>query len=115
MIPPFKLSDNPLVDLFAVRYNVYIDGGLSVTTNSFKIQIINKSTTETIPVFEHRFKLRDFTGVRYFYFDIPKTGTYEISFHNYESIVVKKSMLLIKQLFQSKVNLADLRIIIERK
>jgi len=79
-----------------------------VTTNSFKIQIINKSTKETIPVFEHRFKWRDFTGVKYFYFDIPKTD-------NYESIVVKKSMLLIKQLFQSKVNLADLRVVITRK
>ena len=86
-----------------------------MTTNSFKIQIINKSTKETIPVFEHRFKWRDFTGVKYFYFDIPKTDNYEISFHNYESIVVKKSMLLIKQLFQSKVNLADLRVVITRK
>jgi len=111
-----KLSNDPTqIDLFADRYGIYICGGYNVKTNSFKIKLTNKTTEETIQVFEHGLKLRDFDGVQYFYFDIIKTGSYYISFHNYDDLVVKRTMLPILSLLQSKIDLADIRIKIERK
>jgi len=111
-----KLSDKPVtIDLFADSYNIYIYGGRSVTTNSFTIKLINKSINESVQVSEYNLKLRDFNGVRSFYFDIPKSGSYDISFRNYDTLIVKKSMLPIMSFLQSKIDLADIRIVIERK
>ncbi|MES2680931.1 MAG: hypothetical protein V4635_13650 [Bacteroidota bacterium] len=111
-----KLDNSPAtIDLFADRYNIYIYGGRGVKLNSFCVDLKNKSTGETVQVFEHNLKLRDFNGVRCFYFDILKTGSYDISFHNFQTLEVKRSILPITSLFLPKIDLADIRIKIEKK
>ena len=116
MTTTIKFSDNPTtVDLIVGRHNIYILGGLYVKTNSLNIILINKSTKESIPIFEYGLKPRDFNGVCCFYFDISKTGSYDISFRNYYNVVVKKSMLSMRRLFQNQLDISDIRVKIERK
>ena len=115
MTTTLKLDNNKTtVDFGEGHYNIYIVGGLDVEANSLKVEIINKSTRQEIKTFEHKLKFRSFRAVRYFYFDIPNTDTYEVSVCNYNRIVVRKSRLLMLRLFQSPLNLADIRIRIER-
>ncbi len=115
MIPTIKLTDGPkTIDLLPAKYNIYIVGGHNVELNSFRISIVDKSTNEYIPIKEYNLKVRDFNAVRYFYFDITKIESYEITFHNYDSLMIKKSMLPILRFFHSSINSSDIRIRIER-
>jgi hypothetical protein len=110
-----KLDDNKTPVHFAAgRYDIYITGGQSVEADSLWVKIVHTASNEVIPVAEHGLKQREFRAVRYFYFDIPQSGEYEVSVHNYKNVVVRRSMLRIFRLFQSGVRLEDVRIRIER-
>jgi hypothetical protein len=112
-----KLDNGKTVmDFVPVRYDIYIFGGRYVEMSpSFKIKITNKASNESVPTYEYGLKQRISDGIRYFYCDIPNAGEYDISFKYYDDIVVKKSMLRIVRLFQSKLDVGQIRIGIERK
>ncbi len=115
MTTTLKLDNNKTtVDFGEGHYDIYIVGGLDIEANSLIVGIINKTNRQEIKTFEHKFKFRSFRAVRYFYFDIPNADTYEVSIYNYNKIVLRKSRLLIFRLFQSPLNIADIRIRIEK-
>lgn len=103
-------------NLTAGLYDIYVLGGRYVEMSpEFKIVIINSQTNETVSIHERGLKPRTFDGINYFYCDIPTSGEYLISFRYFDNIIVKKSMLRMLRLFQSKLDVGQIRIGIERK
>jgi hypothetical protein len=102
--------------LIAGRYDIYILGGLYIEMSPiFKIKIINPLTNEPVSIYERSLKTRTFDGIAYFYCNVPMTGEYLISFKSFENIVLKKSILRILRHFQSKLDVGQIRIGLERK
>lgn len=116
----FKLDNQTrLVSLSEGRYDLFFVGGYWVKPKvSFKIEIIKTAANSQILVEEYFLKLRIFNNrrsVRYFHFDIPSQGQYEISFSNFEDIKMKKSILRSLRLFQKNIDLSEIAIEIRKK
>lgn len=122
--PPYritiKLSPEPVVaELVSGPYNVHLIGGFSVEGHEgFGITITNVKTGERIKVNEPFFKKRDYSygrSINYFNFSINENEKFEIVVHDFEKLVVKRSMNPLFNILQERVPSDKLKILIVRE
>lgn len=100
-------------------YAVCIVGGAYIKySEGFNIQILNVQNGKQLDLKENSlkpiFRKKVGTGVEYLQFNIQHIGRYKIEIHHAEKLIVKKSMLKIKQLFPSQ-SLDSIEILIQGK
>ena len=119
--PPLQLQFDHqpcLVQFTKGLYRVFILGGYYVKAGKqFNILVTDLQTKETIPVNEKLFKLRcrknGQPAIKYFDFEIPHNGSYQVSILHFNDLLVKKSMLVSARFFQQPVALSGLTLLIE--
>ncbi len=116
----FKLQSNPVpVYFYKGQFDLFIIGGFFIKANqNFKINIFNNDTNEQIILRKKCINFKFIDGKRalnYFDFKIETQGNYEISIENFDDLIVKKSMLWSKRIFQRAIDLNKIEIMIERK
>lgn len=94
----FNIQETIEKELSYGSYSIYILGGHHIETNpDFYIQIINIETDQEVKLNKNRLKPRDYKfgskAIKFYRFDIMKFGSYRISVHNYNDIIVKDSIL----------------------
>lgn len=120
-----KISNTPTqVELVKGHCYIYILGGWYVKTNeNFKIEIINIQTKEAVVLIPKLLRvnswLRGKRAVRYYDIVVKDTGMHEISFHNFEDLIVKNNYPLIEMfnwlnLFKKSDQITEYEIAIER-
>ena len=111
-------NDKTTLDFFEVQYDIYIiipKWHKLKMNSSFEIKIKNPLNNEIVPLIEYKLKTSDLDGIRNYYFNIPKAGPYEISFHNYENLMFTKKGINILGFFKENIIFPVKSIKIERK
>jgi len=85
------------------KYKLLFIGGFYVKNKGhFKINIKNEKTNEFLNIKIPFLKVREFIGfkraVHYANFEIQNEGNYIINFENIDNLIIKKSMLLLKNI-----------------
>lgn len=94
-----------------------IGGGYVHNSEGFKTLISNVGSQKSIDLEENiikpRFRKNWKMGVEYLQFKINNIGNYKIEIQNPEKLIVKKSMLKTKQIFQSNQLMENIEILIK--
>ena len=117
---PININSNgEEVNLLAKRYRIYVLGGWGIDLGSFSISFKDEKTGEIsrckraifpVQAFSHRKRAK-----RIFVVDIPRQSNYEVVFENPESLIVKKSNLLISSLFTKPISNKTIEILITER
>lgn len=114
------------LDLQIGKYNVYFAGGHDVTISSkFNIKIQNRENNSLIDL-NNTYPIRGYKNgqktIKYYEFEIKESGIYIINIEHPEDLVIKKSMLMMRNLLSSLfskdrefANKEDKRILITRQ
>lgn len=94
-----------------------IGGGYVNNSGSFRVQIKGKDNQRTVYLKENfikpKFRKNWKMGVEYLQFNISNYGLYKVEIGNPEDLIVKKSMLKIKRMFQSPLPIENIEILIK--
>lgn len=91
-----------------------VGGGFVDNSGSFRVLVKRKDNQKVIDLKENfmkpRFSKNWKIGVEYLQFNISHPGLYKVEIENAEDLVVKKSMLKTKQVFQSPLPVENIEI-----
>jgi hypothetical protein len=94
-----------------------IGGGYVNNTGSFRALVKRKENQKVIDLKENfmkpRFRKNWKMGVEYLQFKISNSGLYNVEIENAEDLIVKKSMLKTKQIFQSRLPIENIEVSIK--
>lgn len=94
-----------------------VGGGYVDNSGNFRTLVMRKDNQKIIELKENilkpRFRKNRKMGVEYLQFKISHVGLYKVEIENAEDLVVKKSMLKTKQVFQSPLSVEKIEISIK--
>ncbi len=120
MIFTMNIFENPhaVFTLSKGKYDIYLSGGYSVSlSNDFEVIIGDSITSEKIPLkttTRFRSRVNGTKAVKLFRIDISKSGSYNVDIIKPEGVVVKKSMLILKNLILGLPKKSEINLIIQR-
>jgi len=104
------------INLDAKTYKIDLLGGWGVKMGEFSISIENVETNEVIYARRTKWPVQSYKkGKRskiILSFDVPINGEYRRIFHNPETLIVKKSNLLITSFFKHPIEIQNIEIYI---
>jgi len=94
-----------------------IGGGYLNNNDNFRILVKSKENQKVIDLKENcikpRFRRNCKIGIEYRQFSISDSGIYKVEIENVKDLIVKKSMLKTKQIFQSPLPIKNIEVLIK--
>ncbi len=111
-----KEKEFEIINIGLFTFSV-LGGGYVNNSGNFLATIKSKDNQKRIDLKENyiktRFRKNWKIGVEFLQFKISNTGFYKVEIKNPEDLIVKKSMLKIKQIFQSPLPVENIEILIK--
>lgn len=96
----------------------FIGGGYMKVRNDFTLNLSslrgNKRVNAEINNIKFRLKYKGTLGVEFYTFSIDEIGEYILRVGNFDSLIMKSSMLSSVQLFQKPINISEIEIVLKK-